>query len=224
MVAAEHPRHTRQMPSRTTAARPSDDPVLLSVDADGRTGGRRATLDFSNSRPPGSRTVARRLVWAAVLAGTLHAAFSLYWATGGTWLLDTVGDWAVDLGDEQPLLAGIGLGLLGTVKLAAAWVPLLVESGRVGARRRWRRVSWAGGLALVAYGGSNTVVALAVVTGVVHPAGGYDSAAMLGHAALWDPLFLVWGVALLASLWVSRDRAASARRGEGRPVRGTRAG
>ena len=34
--------------------------------------------------------------------------------------------------------------------------------------------------------------------------GGYDRAAMIGHVALWDPLFALWGLALLSSLWLSR--------------------
>lgn len=187
------------MPSRLVAIR-----SLGSSGASSRGGdGREASGAVSTAR---SAVVATHLVWAAALAGTLHAAFSLYWAAGGIWLLDTVGDWAVDLTREQPLLAGLGLGVLGAAKLAAAWVPVLVAAGRVGPRRIWRRVGWVGGLALVVYGGLNTVIALSVVIGLVHPEGGYDSAAMLGHAALWDPLFLAWGLALVGSLWFSGRR------------------
>ena len=66
----------------------------------------------------------RGLVWVAAAAGVVHAAFSLYWALGGTWLLATVGRWAVDLGRDEPALAGIALGLVTLVKLAAALVPV----------------------------------------------------------------------------------------------------
>jgi hypothetical protein len=31
-------------------------------------------------------------------------------------------------------------------------------------------------------------------------------AAQLGHAALWDPLFLIWGALLAAGLRLTRDR------------------
>lgn len=149
-----------------------------------------------------STTKAGRLALIAAAAGTLHAAFSLYWAIGGTFLLDTVGDWAVDLTADEPLWAGLGLGALGAAKLAAAWVPLLVVSGHARwAGRIWRRLAWVGGGALTLYGALNTVVALAVVSGIVQPDGGYDEAAMWGHAALWDPLFLVWGLATLGALW-----------------------
>lgn len=47
-------------------------------------------------------------------------------------------------------------------------------------------------------------MALAVLTGLVRPDGGYDADAMKGHAYLWDPLFVIRGGALVLSLWLSR--------------------
>jgi len=110
--------------------------------------------------------VSRALVWTAGLAGVVHAAFSLYWALGGRWLLATVGQWAVDLSTEAPLAAGIALGLVATAKLLGAAIPIGVAYGRVPWPRFWRGISWAGGLLLVAYGGVNTIVAVAVLAGV----------------------------------------------------------
>lgn len=46
--------------------------------------------------------------------------------------------------------------------------------------------------------------AVAVLTGVIVPAGGYDRTAMIGHALVWDPLFTVGGAALLTGLWLTR--------------------
>ncbi|MBG6189087.1 hypothetical protein IWX64_000007 [Arthrobacter sp. CAN_A212] len=69
-------------------------------------------------------------------------------------------------------------------------------------------MSWVGGLLLVIYGGVNTVVSGAVLAGAIRPAGGYDLNAMIGHAWLWDPLFFIWGVALILSLWFSRKSSA----------------
>ncbi|UKA75074.1 DUF3995 domain-containing protein [Arthrobacter sp. FW306-07-I] len=103
-----------------------------------------------------------------------------------------------------PLQAGLGLGIVAAVKLLAATIPVAVAYGRMPRRRFWRAVSWAGGLLLVVYGGVNIIVSGAVLGGVVRPAGGYDLNAMIGHAWLWDPLFFLWGAALVLSLWFSR--------------------
>jgi len=148
--------------------------------------------------------VSRALVWTAGLAGVVHAGFSLYWALGGHWLLATVGQWAVDLSTEAPLVAGITLGLVAAAKVLGATIPIGVAYGRMPRPRFWRGISWAGGLLLVAYGGVNTIVALAVLAGEIRPEGGYDANAMAGHAYLWDPLFFLWGGALVLSLWLSR--------------------
>ncbi len=155
--------------------------------------------------------MSRALVWTASAAGVVHAGFSLYWAMGGRWLLATVGQWAVDLSTERPLAAGIALGLVAAAKLVGATIPVCVSYGRVPWPRMWRGVSWVGGLLLVAYGGVNTVVALAVLAGVIRAEGGYDVDPMRGHAYLWDPLFALWGGALVLSLWFSRRRPSAVR-------------
>lgn len=147
----------------------------------------------------------RTLFWAAAVVGCVHAAASAYWALGGRWLLNTVGSWAVDAATTAPLLASLVLGVVALAKVAAAVIPLLVEYGRIGATRFWRGVSWIGGIGLILYGGTNTVVAAAVLAGVIHSDGGYDEAAMIGHASLWDPLFLVWGLSLTAALLLTRS-------------------
>ncbi len=155
--------------------------------------------------------LSRLLVWVAAAAGVLHAAASLYWALGGRWLLATVGQWAVDLSARAPLTAGMALGLVALVKLLAATVPIGVAYGKVPWRGFWRPISWAGGMLLVVYGGINTVVSAAVLGGLIRPEGGYDLDAMRGHAYLWDPLFFLWGSALVLSLWFSRQEDRGAR-------------
>lgn len=157
--------------------------------------------------------LSRTLVWTSALLGAVHAGFSVYWAVGGRWLLATVGRWAVDLSAGAPVAAGVALGLVATVKLLGAVVPVGVVYGRVPWPRLWRGVSWAGGLLLVAYGGVNTIVALAVLAGAIRAEGGYDTEAMKGHAYLWDPLFFLWGATLVLSLGLSRPTDGTARRG-----------
>lgn len=155
-------------------------------------------------------TVARRggrgttLLSGAAAVALVHAGFSAYWAFGGRWLLPTVGAWAVDLVRRERLLSAAVLGLVAVAKLAAGAVPLLVESGRLPARRVGRRIEGVGAAVLVAYGALNVVTSWAVLGGVIRSAGGYDRAAELGHAVLWDPLFLAWGILLAAGLRATR--------------------
>lgn len=159
---------------------------------------------------PESRRAGIRPLLLAALVGLVHAGFSAYWALGGQALLDTVGAWAVRLAREEPAVSAAGLGAVALLKVAGAVIPPWVEA-RVtddGRRRAWRTVEWLAGCALMAYGGLNTVVSTLVLRGVIAPAGGYDERAQLGHAVLWDPLFLLWGALLTAGLWRTR-RAVS---------------
>lgn len=57
---------------------------------------------------------------------------------------------------------------------------------------------------LVGWGGLNTAVANLVLLGIIQPESGFDRAGMVGHAYLWDPLFLAWGMALAMGLIASR--------------------
>ena len=147
-----------------------------------------------------------RLLVAAAAVGLVHAGFTIYWAVGGRWLLRTVGSWAVELVDDRPGVAGAVLGVVAVVKISGSLVPVLVEAGRVGGRRRWRALEWTGAVVLLGYGLLNVVVAWAVLGGLVTSADGYDRSAELGHAALWDPLFLLWGLLLAAGLATTRTR------------------
>ncbi|WP_207838712.1 DUF3995 domain-containing protein [Williamsia soli] len=150
----------------------------------------------------GSR-IATLAFTTAAIAGLLHGAASLYWAVGGRWQLESVGGWAVELADEHPIGSGIGLGLLAVLKALAAVVPAINERWHSPFYRAVRSCSWAGGVLLVVWGGMSALSAWAVLTGLIRPSGGYDSATMIGHAVVWDPLFLIWGSALLTALWVS---------------------
>ncbi len=144
--------------------------------------------------------------WAlgiVAVAGGVHGLFSLYWALGGDWLLDTVGRQMVDAFADRRLL----LLPVAAVKIGFALLPVLQAS-----RRRLRRagvvrvVCWLGAGVLIVWGGLNTLTGNLVLAGVVEPAGGYDRSGMIGHAWLWDPLFLVWGAALAVALFLTRPR------------------
>ncbi|BDP42393.1 hypothetical protein DAETH_23620 [Deinococcus aetherius] len=139
----------------------------------------------------------------ACVLGLIHAAFSLYWALGGRWLLETVGQGPRELLKSGPLSVGASLGLIALFKAAAAILPVLNGQDRLPWPKLWRGISWVGGVFLILYGGVNTLVAWGVLSGLV-ASPGYNRSAMLGHAALWDPLFLLWGAALVLHLWLSR--------------------
>lgn len=172
------------------------DHVLVADSAEPRPG-------QSAGEPPRRERAARLCVWTACAAGLVHAAFSLYWAFGGSWLLDTVGRQAVRISADARLLTGLGLGLVAFGKAAAALVPVWMAYGRLRRKKLWRGLTWAGAVLLVLYGGLNTVISNAVLAGMVSPDGGYNRPAMAGHAWLWDPLFLLWGLALLGYLLLS---------------------
>lgn len=148
----------------------------------------------------------RFALWIACALGGVHAIFSLYWAVGGSWLLDTVGQGAVQLQREHPLAATALLLPVTAVKVGGATLPIVVE--RVPRaplfRRLIRFVSWIGGCFLIAYGAAYASMATLVLHGVLKPAGEVDRRGMVGHAYLWDPLFAAWGVALVVGLWLTR--------------------
>lgn len=152
-----------------------------------------------------SPTAARTALSVAALAGLVHGAFSLYWGVGGSWLVDTLGEDLVEQWEDNAAV----LLPVGAVKILAALLPLLLLR-TPGQPSLWprllRAVSWAGAVLLILWGGVNTVTGNLVLSGIVEPDGGYDHDGMVGHAWLWDPLFLVWGVALVCGLLLSGRR------------------
>lgn len=138
----------------------------------------------------------------AAILGTIHAAFSLYWAAGGALLVWSLGDDLVEsFRGREWLLTPIGL-----VKLIGAVAPLALVRWGWPARALTRSVCWIGALALVVWGGLNTVIGNLVLAGVIRPESGFDRSGMIGHAYLWDPLFFAWGSALTIALIASHRR------------------
>ncbi|MDN5564774.1 MAG: DUF3995 domain-containing protein [Luteococcus sp.] len=143
----------------------------------------------------------------AALAGGIHAGITLYWAIGGRALLWTMGDafiakFASVMWVLYPLAA---------VKAVGAFGPLWFQSHQWQPSRPLIRLGyWCASVVLLIWGGLNTVVSNLVLFGIVRPSAGYDRPVMIGHAWIWDPLFLVWGLGLLLGL--THTRAVSARR------------
>lgn len=158
-----------------------------------------ASRSASTAPAPIPRT-SRRLFVLAAVAGLLHAAPSLYWAAGGSALLETVGEFAVEMratGGTTVALMLVGVGL---AKLAGALVPLFDHASPP--PHRWVRLaSWTGAGLMLVWGGAGMLGAwVGLLTGATtwaHPAA-------MGHAMLWDPLFVLWGLLLAGALWTSR--------------------
>jgi len=146
-----------------------------------------------------------------MVAGLVHAAWTFYWMAGGTALVSTLGAWAVEWSERDPVGARAVLGVIGLVKTGGAVLPWAGTTNRVPGRRWWRGLAWPGAVLLVVYGGLSTAVAgWVLATGRADDAD-VDRPALIGHALLWDPLFLLWGSALLIGLLLSRrahDRVA----------------
>lgn len=136
----------------------------------------------------------------AAAVGLVHAAFSVYWGLGGTWLLTTLG---ADLVASFARMLWL-IVIVGVVKASAAVAPWWLAHQGWPMPRLTRGVTWAGALVLLGWGGVGAVSANLVLAGVVEPDGGYDRDGMIGHAWLWDPLFVLWGLALVVGLRRSR--------------------
>lgn len=150
--------------------------------------------------------VAITLFAVAAAAGLVHGGFSLAWAAGSDVLMDTLGERVTTTFEGRRVLL-VPVGLL---KAAFAVAPLLLTVSGWRPARPLRWLCWSGAAILVVWGGVGTVVAQLVLAGIVHPDGGFDRAAMIGHAWLWDPLFLVWGVALALGLLTTRQEPEKA--------------
>lgn len=151
----------------------------------------------------------RRAAHLAAGLAFASAAVSAYWVAGGTALLDTVGGYAEDLARERSALALlVGTVVIGA-KVVAGLLALAVAARRVRFRRLLLVLGSAGGLLLTVYGALLVAVGALVLTDVLRPDGPVDRRVLTWHVALWDAWFVVWGVALLVTVWTSRTRTPS---------------
>lgn len=130
-----------------------------------------------------------------------HAAVSAYWAFGGTAGLATVGGelarWARE---HSPAAAGALAGIAAVKLLVAALGPVVARRPN----RVVRRLAGAAAVVLIGYGGVLTAGQALVAVGVVPASPQLDRTAFYGHLLLWDPWFLLWGLALWAAVRTSR--------------------
>ena len=145
----------------------------------------------------------------ACLLGLGHAAVSAYWAAGGTGLLDTIGGSLEDWGRRREPGLVTALWLIALLKTAVALAAPVLASTRL---PRWTRarvprvLSWTAAIVLTLYGGVLTVTGLLLEAGVLDTPADADRKALAWHTYLWDPWFLVWGLALAGTLRATRSR------------------
>jgi hypothetical protein len=151
-------------------------------------------------------TRGRTWLVAATALGSAHAAVSLLWALGSTWLLDTVGGGLERLGRDGDWTVTLALVAVVAAKLVAVALPWLAVAHAAGLLTR--AAAWATGVLLAAYGGVLTIAGVAIVLSGVDTA---DPYAVRWHAFFWDPWFLAWGVCLLAALRHHRRQGVSGR-------------
>ena len=138
------------------------------------------------------------LIWCAGLLGLLNAGPSVYWAFGGDFLMDTIGQWLIDLRTEMPVLTGLALLGIALGKTVAVLVPLLAVFVQGRHRVLWWNLARIIAAALVLYGAAGLLInaVLLLWPGLVLT----DPTARIGQALIWYPMLLVWGIVLALGL------------------------
>jgi len=146
-------------------------------------------------------------ITAAVLGAT-NAALSGHWAAGGTVLLDTIGGQIERWGRQPDVPATLILWAITVFKTGIALAAPAV-AGIPRSLPRWTRsrlprmLSCVAACILTVYGAVLTTAGLLAL--MLVPAETLEeSRALAWHAYLWDPWFLLWGLALMTCLILTR--------------------
>jgi hypothetical protein len=168
----------------------------------------------ATTRPPAYfGAVTHRLPTATLLASYLAAALAFasaavtaYWMLGGTALLDTVGG-ALERYARDRSADALVLALVVVAAKCAAGAVAVVLTRRPS--RRLATLAAPGGGLLALYGAVLTLAGALVLIGVI-ASSPENEHALRWHVFLWDPWFLLWGLALALA-------GISIRRGASRP-------
>ncbi len=144
----------------------------------------------------------------AFVVGLLYAAVSVYWGSGGTWLVDTVGGSIAKAALAGSTGAILAVWAAAFLKLVASVLPLLALrrlSSPAWNRNLWV-LAWVEAAILTLYGLVLTASGLLLQAGVIHASANADHRALAWHAYLWDPWFLIWGLLVGFALRAGRQR------------------
>jgi hypothetical protein len=143
---------------------------------------------------------------AALVVGLAYAAISAYWALGGTWLLATVSSSLVTAHQSATVVMAVWAAVV--LKGVGAVLPLYVHLPAPPSKwhGRLRLLAWAEAAVLTLYGFAFTLAGLLVQAGVIRRGRTADQWALVWHAYLWDPWFLVWGLLVVIALGLTPTR------------------
>lgn len=147
--------------------------------------------------------------YATAICAFLHAAVSFYWGLGGMWLLDLVGQEAVERAEAGDVGGYVAVWTAGVAKAGAGIAALaLVQpwGRRIFPRKLLLIGGWGGAVVLILYGGVQIIVQLLVRTEIITPADDIDWRGFDGHLYLWAPWFFMWGVLMaITAYYYTRD-------------------
>lgn len=173
--------------------------------------------DLADPVEPGSAAIgaarrgSRGSVWPGYVAAVLgfaSAVVSCYWALGGTLGLSSLGGRLEELARARdPALLRI-VWVVVVLKIVVGFVALALVQSWGGRLPRWLLLAaaWGGAFALTVWGTLQELavglIAAEVSTPEQRPAG----AVLVGRLLLWEPWFIVWGVALGFAARLAQER------------------
>lgn len=157
-----------------------------------------------------------RRTWAAHAAAVWAFAFataSFYWAAGGTFGMNTLGNTIEGLAAQSAWFTA-AVWVTGALKAAGGMLALaLVRPWGELLPRRLRLVAAAGaGGVMALYALANLGARAIQAIGLIPTPASMDTAAAWWHLLLWDPWFLVGGLLFLLAAWQFHASRGSANR------------
>jgi Protein of unknown function (DUF3995) len=157
------------------------------------------------------RSEARWPAYAAALWALLFAAYSFYGAAGGDLGVDQLARDIREEAEERDPGFVAELWVAGVLKLAAAAlaIALAVRLGRAPRSRALLIVAWLLAAGLLVYGAANLVQFGLMKAGAISTPESVGSYAVDWYLFLWEPIWLLGGIAFAAAAWVYRRHTPS---------------
>lgn len=140
-------------------------------------------------------------IWAILFGG-----LNLYWTFGGRWLTSRLGESlqeSIAENDRQLMIANTigGLGKLGLGALAITTIlPVAVKIPT----RVLSLLLITPGILMLLYGFANWSIVTASMLGLIDTPSSIGEASLVWYFWLWEPLWMIGGMLMLATWWVWR--------------------